>query len=660
MLSRDFAQISELEEVEEPSVVESFIRYGTDTGRLVTFGDAVIGLDLVAAAIDALLQSQRILVREAKLISSLWSLIPLLDTAKLQLLLFLEKSCVLVRQPAKTWFILINAPPPPAVAHFDRRLGDNFLKYKFHISAPPVALNRRLISRFSRMNAGVTMHASGALFSIQGQVLASVTFAGSTLTIRAQPSPEGQALLLGIADCVEALLAEYTLQVNRKGTLPSANLPEASGLTHGTQLGIGAGGAVSAALWQGRRVAVKHFASGLPVANLWREMSIALSIKHPNVVNTLARLTTTPPGLVMELLPLRDLCRGFRAPDAHLRQTEAELEARRAALDQERTRMMGNLDQLGHLLPTFQELYAELDRAQSVLTDLLLHSDQQLSLDLRLSFMLDIAKGLSALHGSVPPIIHNDLRSPNVFVVSLDPAAPVHAKLGDFGLAQRFYGSCRLRLQTWQWLAPEVLRGEDFGLSADVFSFGMVCWELLHGPGLAVPYAEFTQLQPHQIRRAIIEQALRPSISASANHQFSSSSKFLPLTSLIALCWRTDPLQRPSAAELVTALTLIANEQPEGSKSRLREISAHPAFRDCSREEAEVLLTGKPAGSLFAKLLGSYLIRPSSLVDHFTVSVAVPSGIQHARVQVLAQGFKAEQEFDSLEALLTFYSLMTH
>ena len=32
---------------------------------------------------------------------------------------------------------------------------------------------------------------------------------------------------------------------------------------------------------------------------------------------------------------------------------------------------------------------------------------------------------------------------------------------------------------TVQWMAPEVLRGQSYGLSADVYSFGVVLWEIL-------------------------------------------------------------------------------------------------------------------------------------------------------------------------------------
>ncbi len=48
----------------------------------------------------------------------------------------------------------------------------------------------------------------------------------------------------------------------------------------------------------------------------------------------------------------------------------------------------------------------------------------------------DIAAGMLYLHSHTPPIVHRDLRSPNVFIMNFDENAPVVAKVADFGLAQ--------------------------------------------------------------------------------------------------------------------------------------------------------------------------------------------------------------------------------
>lgn len=67
---------------------------------------------------------------------------------------------------------------------------------------------------------------------------------------------------------------------------------------------------------------------------------------------------------------------------------------------------------------------------------------------------MDITKGLQYLHSCDPPLLHRDLRSPNVFIQSLDPAQVV-AKIADFGLSQQLVPQTGGMLQSWQWIAPE-------------------------------------------------------------------------------------------------------------------------------------------------------------------------------------------------------------
>jgi len=83
--------------------------------------------------------------------------------------------------------------------------------------------------------------------------------------------------------------------------------------------------------------------------------------------------------------------------------------------------------------------------------------------DLRERIAFDIAKGMEYLASSQPPVVHRDLRSPNIFIVSLDVFHPVIAKIGDFGLSQHVSPHLVEILPTWQWLAPEVFSPEKIG-----------------------------------------------------------------------------------------------------------------------------------------------------------------------------------------------------
>eukprot|EP00001_Collodictyon_triciliatum_P017116 03202_6 len=64
-----------------------------------------------------------------------------------------------------------------------------------------------------------------------------------------------------------------------------------------------------------------------------------------------------------------------------------------------------------------------------------LHQEKAISLPQRLQFLSDISKGMQYLHMSNPPIIHHDLKGPNILVDDRN-----RLKVSDFGLTT-FQGS---------------------------------------------------------------------------------------------------------------------------------------------------------------------------------------------------------------------------
>ena len=98
-----------------------------------------------------------------------------------------------------------------------------------------------------------------------------------------------------------------------------------------------------------------------------------------------------------------------------------------------------------------------------------------------LRIALDAAKGLAFLHGRAPPVVHRDVKSPNV-LISQDWVG----KIGDFGLSESSRNAER-RSRTDaasnaggevdvspMWAPPEALRGEAQLPSADVFALATV------------------------------------------------------------------------------------------------------------------------------------------------------------------------------------------
>jgi len=65
----------------------------------------------------------------------------------------------------------------------------------------------------------------------------------------------------------------------------------------------------------------------------------------------------------------------------------------------------------------------------------------------KVKLLLDIARGLTHLHAQRPPIIHRDLRSPNVFLteeINQDTGlTELQAKVGDFGTIRNLSNQTR-------------------------------------------------------------------------------------------------------------------------------------------------------------------------------------------------------------------------
>ncbi|KAG2433781.1 hypothetical protein HXX76_008141 [Chlamydomonas incerta] len=98
---------------------------------------------------------------------------------------------------------------------------------------------------------------------------------------------------------------------------------------------------------------------------------------------------------------------------------------------------------------------------------------------------LGVASGVAYLHSR--NIIHGDLSANNVLLMRTpSPALPVVAKVSDFGLSLRLSDSedqvMNVRHGTPYYQSPELAEQGTCSLAADVYSVGVLLWELYHGP----------------------------------------------------------------------------------------------------------------------------------------------------------------------------------
>lgn len=90
---------------------------------------------------------------------------------------------------------------------------------------------------------------------------------------------------------------------------------------------------------------------------------------------------------------------------------------------------------------------------------------------------VDIAKGIMALHAT--KIVHLDLKSANILL-----SRTGQAKVADIGMArvlQNTYLSMLSNQGTFAWSAPEVLNGKRCTAKVDIYSYGIILWELCTG-----------------------------------------------------------------------------------------------------------------------------------------------------------------------------------
>jgi len=181
-----------------------------------------------------------------------------------------------------------------------------------------------------------------------------------------------------------------------------------------------------------------------------------------------------------------------------------------------------------------------------------------LSLLQRLRLARHVALGLSVLHAK--HVLHRDIKSMNI-LVTLDASGAPRAKLTDFGLSKFLAEEARLLLTvnagTPLWMAPEVRKGGLYDERADLYSLGLVLYELLTG---LLPSYDLAREQ------AVLTQPF-------------------PLSGLIERLMSPEPHRRPSAAAVADELGDVMRRLLKATKtalggSRLRELGVFARGKD--------------------------------------------------------------------------------
>nr|XP_018916705.1 PREDICTED: mitogen-activated protein kinase kinase kinase 13 [Bemisia tabaci]XP_018916706.1 PREDICTED: mitogen-activated protein kinase kinase kinase 13 [Bemisia tabaci] len=156
------------------------------------------------------------------------------------------------------------------------------------------------------------------------------------------------------------------------------------------------------------------------------------------------------------------------------------------------------------------------------------------------SWAKQIASGMHYLHSN--KIIHRDLKSPNVLIGQGEVV-----KISDFGTSREWNDiSTKMTFTgTVAWMAPEIIRNEPCSEKVDIWSYGVVLWEML-----------------------LCEKPYKDVDSSAIIWGVGSSSLHLPIPSscpegfrlLVKQCWSAKPRNRPSFKHILLHLNIAGAE----------------------------------------------------------------------------------------------------
>ncbi|XP_043503571.1 mitogen-activated protein kinase kinase kinase 11-like isoform X5 [Polistes fuscatus] len=171
-------------------------------------------------------------------------------------------------------------------------------------------------------------------------------------------------------------------------------------------------------------------------------------------------------------------------------------------------------------------------------------SGRKIRPDVLVDWAIQIARGMDYLHNKAPvSLIHRDLKSSNVLLsepIENDDLQYKTLKITDFGLAREVYKTTRMSAAgTYAWMAPEVIKKSTFSKASDVWSYGVLLWELLTGE---TPYKGIDALA---VAYGVAVNKLTLPIPSTCPQ---------PWRCLMEACWSSDSHCRPGFAEILLAL----------------------------------------------------------------------------------------------------------
>jgi serine/threonine protein kinase len=210
----------------------------------------------------------------------------------------------------------------------------------------------------------------------------------------------------------------------------------------------------------------------------------------------------------------------------------------------------------------------------------------------------DIAQAMLFLHSQTPPKIHRDLKSPNILLTL--QGSYIRAKVADFGTARSLAPIIGGRIvDNPIWLAPEIMRNEEYSEKADCYSYGIILYEILTR---RFPFGKRTRFQ---IELDVVA-GIRPDLPDDCPP---------PHRQLIEACWHEDPAFRPPFVNILERL-----KAPTPLLLQTREDTVVDSL---SIQKAELLFPESKPGNdpctIKTQYRGSMVLLPASFLNNCIV-----------------------------------------
>ena len=280
---------------------------------------------------------------------------------------------------------------------------------------------------------------------------------------------------------------------------------------------------------------------------------------------------------------------------------------------------------------------------------------QKCSIPERLRLFREVCEAVLYAHQHA--VIHRDLKPSNI-LVKRDGSV----RLLDFGIAKHLENLGELvdqtitglRLMTPAYAAPEQIRGEQVGIQSDVYSLGVVLYELLAG---RLPF-DLTKRTPAQAEKLLTEQeAERPSdvaekeaASAGTNGMAVAASRaaWADLNVLCLTAMRKDPLRRYQSVE---ALIRDVDHYLKGEPLEARPDTWHYSLGKFVRRNWQVVSAAAAVFAIVVGLVIFYTVRLTRARNAAVAQAARTQRIQRFMLNLFQGGDPSAGPADDLRVV---------